>query len=148
MEAPRVYQRDLDDLDGGANREGHTVHTENYETVAEEYIYRIPEGEAITHTLLYHTTKTHLYRSKTRSILNYYDHCKPYDRHRYLLHPVLYPTGYRQHRCGTVVLGLGRGDESMVSPTQRSRGLRSCQLTTLVGTLRDDAYYISKIEHL
>ncbi|KAH7066104.1 amino acid permease-domain-containing protein [Paraphoma chrysanthemicola] len=47
MEAPRVYQRDLDDLDAGAHREVHLADDETDEAVGEEYVYQIPEDRKL-----------------------------------------------------------------------------------------------------
>lgn len=40
-----MYQRDLDDLDAGPDRETHVAQDENDDTVDEEYVFQIPEGE-------------------------------------------------------------------------------------------------------
>lgn len=42
-----MYQRDLDDLDAGADHEGHVVHDENDEAIEEEYVYQIPEDRKL-----------------------------------------------------------------------------------------------------
>lgn len=55
MEAPRVYQRDLDDLGAETDREGNIVHDESDEATEQEYVYRVPEGklELIISTVLH-----------------------------------------------------------------------------------------------
>jgi hypothetical protein len=47
MEAPRVYQRDLNDLNRGPEQEQNDALDLNDEEIEQEYIYQIPEGKAL-----------------------------------------------------------------------------------------------------
>lgn len=116
-----MYQRDLDDLDAQVGREGHVALDENDEAIEEQYVYQIPEGQTKSPYLLCYVADIHRHRSKIGNIFHQYDYRESHDRYRYLLYSILDSTGHKQHRCGALVLGLGRANEFMVRCTQRCK---------------------------